>query len=240
MISLKQILVTAGALFSVAQSQQFIIQNWGNGQDTTNYTYKSLEAGRFTVDWVLGPGGNFVVGKGYRGSPDLVVNYTAKYNPQGNSYFGLYGFTSNPFVEFYVVEAFAEHNPSDNAGHSFYGYHNSDGAQYELWSKYNGNLRQYFAVRRTSRRGGTITFRNHYNAWKAAGLPAGTVGNTFIVVEGQQGRGNADITVGVRPTGTIAETPTPTTRSVVCETPTQTIGTVCRPRNAKRTEAYMV
>jgi len=80
-----------------------------------------------------------------------VVNFTANYNPQGNSYLALYGFTSNPRVEFYVVEAFAQHNPSDNAAHSFYGYHNSDGAQYELWSKYNGNLRQYFAVRRTNR-----------------------------------------------------------------------------------------
>lgn len=91
-----------------------------------------------------------------------MVNYTANYNPQGNSYLALYGFTSNPRVEFYVHEAFAEHNPSDNAGHSFYGYHTSDGAQYELWSKYNGDLRQYFSVRRTNRRGGTITFNNHY------------------------------------------------------------------------------
>lgn len=169
-----------------------------------------------------------------------MVNYTANYNPQGNSYLALYGFTSNPRVEFYVVEAFAEHNPSDNAGHSFYGYHTSDGAQYELWSKYNGNLRQYWSVRRTNRRGGTITFNNHYKAWVAAGLPMGSLGNTYIVVEGQQGRGNADITVGVRPTGSIRETPTPTTRSVVCVTPTQTIGTVCKPRAAKRTAAPYV
>jgi endo-1,4-beta-xylanase len=68
----------------------------------------------------------------------------------------------------------------------------------------------------------------------------GTLGNTFMVVEGQQGRGNADVTVGVRPTGSIKETPTPTTRSVVCVTATQTIGTVCKPRAAKRTAAAYV
>jgi hypothetical protein len=45
------------------------------GEDTTNYTYKSLAAGRFTLDWVLGPGGNFVAGKGYKGSPNLFVPY---------------------------------------------------------------------------------------------------------------------------------------------------------------------
>ena len=148
----------------------------------------------------------------------------------------LYGFSQNPFVEFYVVEAFAAHNPSDNAGHSFYGYHTSDGAQYELWSKYNGNLRQYFSVRRTNRRGGTITFNNHYRAFAAAGLPLGSLQNTFIVVEGQQGTGNADITVGVRPTGSIKETATPTTRTAVCMTTKQTIGTVCKPRATKRDE----
>lgn len=165
-----------------------------------------------------------------------MVNYTAKYNPTGNSYLALYGFSSNPRVEFYVVEAFAAHNPSDNAAQSFYGYHSSDGAQYELWSKYNGNLRQYWSVRRTNRRGGTITFNNHFKAWQAAGLPLGTLGNTFIVVEGQQGTGNADITVGVRPTGSIKETATPTTRTAVCMK-SPTIGTVCKAGQAKRTPA---
>jgi endo-1,4-beta-xylanase len=73
MFSLKLIITSIFTFFALAQSQQFIIQNWGNGERATNYTYKSLEAGRFTVDWVLGAGGNFVVGKGYRGSSNLYV-----------------------------------------------------------------------------------------------------------------------------------------------------------------------
>lgn len=73
MLALHLILFVLSTFSNLAQSQQFYIQNWGNGADTTNYTYKSLEAGRFTVDWILGPGGNFVVGKGYRGSPNLFV-----------------------------------------------------------------------------------------------------------------------------------------------------------------------
>jgi endo-1,4-beta-xylanase len=70
--------IIASALFAgltLAQGQQFYVQNWGNGDDATDYDYESLEAGRFTVDWVLGAGGNFVVGKGYRGSPNLYVQY---------------------------------------------------------------------------------------------------------------------------------------------------------------------
>jgi hypothetical protein len=83
MFSLKLILTSVCAFVSVAQSQQFLIQNWGNGERATNYTYKSLEAGRYTVEWVLGAGGNFVVGKGYRGSQNLFVHPqdTVEYEP---------------------------------------------------------------------------------------------------------------------------------------------------------------
>jgi endo-1,4-beta-xylanase len=73
MFSLKLLLITLSAFCSLSHSQQFQIQNWGNGEDATNYTYKSLEAGRFTLDWILGAGGNFVAGKGYRGSQNLYV-----------------------------------------------------------------------------------------------------------------------------------------------------------------------
>lgn len=75
MVSLKSIVFAFLTFFTVAQSQQFQIQNWGNGEPTTNYTYKSLAAGRFTLDWVLGAGGNFVAGKGYKGSQNLFVSH---------------------------------------------------------------------------------------------------------------------------------------------------------------------
>jgi endo-1,4-beta-xylanase len=73
MFSFKALLLALFTSLTFAQTQQFQIQNWGNGESTTNYTYKSLAAGRFTLDWILGPGGNFVAGKGYKGSPNLFV-----------------------------------------------------------------------------------------------------------------------------------------------------------------------
>jgi hypothetical protein len=71
MFSPKLAILTFFAFFAVGQSQQFQIQNWGNGKPTTNYTYTNLEAGRFKVDWRLGADGNFVAGKGYRGNQNL-------------------------------------------------------------------------------------------------------------------------------------------------------------------------
>jgi endo-1,4-beta-xylanase len=47
MFPFKLIIATIAAFSTIAQSQQFLIQNWGNGERATNYTYKSLEAGRF-------------------------------------------------------------------------------------------------------------------------------------------------------------------------------------------------
>jgi endo-1,4-beta-xylanase len=71
MVSFKLIVAPILAFCALAQSQQFYIQNWGNGNSGTNYTYQSLAAGRFTVDWLLTSGGNFVVGKGQPYMQDL-------------------------------------------------------------------------------------------------------------------------------------------------------------------------
>lgn len=81
----KLLVITLTSLFSLAHSQQFQIQNWGNGNAATNYTYKSLEAGRFTLDWILGAGGNFVAGKGYRGNANLFVSPSFHANPNSQS-----------------------------------------------------------------------------------------------------------------------------------------------------------
>ena len=73
MVSFTSILTALGVVSSLVHGQQFKIQNWSNGASTTNYNYTSLAAGRFTLDWVLGAGGNFVSGKGYSGSKNLWV-----------------------------------------------------------------------------------------------------------------------------------------------------------------------
>lgn len=62
--------------------------------------------------------------------------------------------------------------------------------------------------------GGTINTGNHFRAWEAAGLKLGKQNYMVMGIEGQQGSGEADITVGVRPTVAVPETPTSTYRSV--------------------------
>jgi endo-1,4-beta-xylanase len=72
MVSFTSTLLAVGTFTSAVLGQN-LIQNWGNGEETTNYTYTPLPNGRFLLDWVLGAGGNFVCGKGYPGSQNLCV-----------------------------------------------------------------------------------------------------------------------------------------------------------------------
>lgn len=49
----------------VKRQQRFATQYWAN--DQANLTWVNSPAGQYSVDWKNPSGGNFVVGKGYRG-----------------------------------------------------------------------------------------------------------------------------------------------------------------------------
>lgn len=64
------------------------------------------DAGNYAVTWDLGARGNLVVGKGWRtGSADRKVGYrAAAFDPGSNGYLTLYGWTTDPLIEYYVVD----------------------------------------------------------------------------------------------------------------------------------------
>jgi endo-1,4-beta-xylanase len=117
-----------------------------------------------------------------------------------------------------------QHNPSDNASATQYGTLQSDGGTYEIWQKErtnapsiigdNTNFQQYWSIRTKMHCGGTINTGNHFRAWAAAGLPLGKQNYMVMGIEGQQGAGSADITIGVSPTTKVPETTTSTYRSI--------------------------
>jgi endo-1,4-beta-xylanase len=59
-----------------------------------------------------------------------VISYTGKYTPNGNSYLSVYGWSTNPLVEYYILENFGTYNPSSGLTHK--GSLTSDGSTYDV------------------------------------------------------------------------------------------------------------
>lgn len=183
------------------------VTNNGTGKNC-GYTYEywkdsgngtlTLKPDGFSVDW---SGVNDLLGrKGLRpGSANLVVNYEADYQPSGNSYLCIYGWTRNPLVEYYIVDSWGNWRPPGGQGHV--GTVTSDGGTYDIYkiSKTgpnidgNGAFTQYWSVRTAKKTSGVITIGNHFTAWKNAGMSMGSFYEVSMTVEGYQSSGKADV-----------------------------------------------
>ncbi|KAK3208849.1 hypothetical protein GRF29_77g2227742 [Pseudopithomyces chartarum] len=189
--------LTRGAPQPVLEPRQNpnAIQNWSN--DFADVDFNNLAGGAFNVTWNNGFGGNFVVGKGYRPGGDMLFNYTGTFKTTGWAYLALYGWTTNPLVEYYVIESMGKHNPSDNASATQYGSLTSDGGTYEIWQKERinapsiigdkTNFQQYWSIRTKMHCGGTINTGNHFRAWEAAGLKLGKQNYMVMGLKGSRG-----------------------------------------------------
>jgi endo-1,4-beta-xylanase len=205
----KRITILFLVLFAGNLTAQTLSSNQVGKQGGYTYEFwKQNDQG--TSSMVLGDSGNFqvtwnnifnvVFRKGLRpGSKDVIINYSATYNPNGNSYLTVYGWTTNPLVEYYIVESWGSWRPP---GGTSKGVVTIDGVKYDLYQTTRTNqpsiegmktFPQFWSVRQTKNTSGTVNCASHFNMWASKQMNIGTMYEVSFAVEGYQSSGNADV-----------------------------------------------
>jgi endo-1,4-beta-xylanase len=185
-------------------------------KDNGNVTMKLGAGGSYSVQ--MSGINNSVVGKGWKPGSSHTINYSGNFNPNGNGYLALYGWTTNPLIEYYIVEDFGSYNPS--SGTTRLGSVSTDGSTYDIYRTQrvnqpsiigNATFYQYWSVRQNHRTSGTITTANHFNAWSRLGLTLGSHDYQIMATEGYQSNASSNITVSEGSNGGGGTTTGPTT-----------------------------
>jgi len=137
--------------------------------------------------------GDFVVGKGWRTGTTRNITFEGSTTAtSGTVLVSVYGWTTNPLIEYYVQEYTS--NGAGSAQGQKLGTVTCDGSVYDIWKHQQINqpsiqgtstFWQYISNRQSKRPGsGTITTKCHFDAWRALGLNLGSHNYQTLSTEG--------------------------------------------------------
>jgi hypothetical protein len=137
---------------------------------------------------------------------DFVETKTASSKP-GYSYVGIYGWSVNPCIEWYIVDDSYGTMPVNPGSGTSKGTASIDGGTYNLLLRpttgTGGNRcgssvtqwNQYYSIRTKARTCGQISISQHFAAWNAQGMTLGSVLEASILVEAGGGTGTVSFPV---------------------------------------------
>ena len=128
---------------------------------------------------------------------ELTFDYDVDYQPNGNSYLCVYGWTKSPLIEYYIVESWGTWRPP--GGTAKQRMYVDDGA-YDVYVTDRINqpsiigdttFKQYWSVRTAKKTKGTIHVNHHFYNWSQMGLKLGKMYEASLTIEGYQSEGKA-------------------------------------------------
>jgi hypothetical protein len=120
----------------------------------------------------------------------------------GYSFIGIYGWSTSPLVEYYIVDDWFGSGPPTGGG-TLKGSFEVDGGKYNIYTytrvnmpsiKGTATFTQFFSVRQTPRQCGHISITEHFNKWASLGMTLGKMYEAKILVEAGGGTGSIDFT----------------------------------------------
>ncbi|KAI1313289.1 concanavalin A-like lectin/glucanase domain-containing protein [Xylaria venustula] len=179
-----------------------------NARSNTNFNQDYVTGGsvsytpgtnQFSVTWSTSQ--DFVVGVGWQPGSSSPITYSGSFSvSSGLGSLSVYGWSTNPLVEYYVMET----NVGITVGGTLKGTFTSDGGTYQVWEHQQVNqpsiegtstFNQYISIRQSPRTSGTVTIQNHFNAWAGYGMSLGTLNYQVVAVESWSGSGSASQSV---------------------------------------------
>ena len=195
---------TAKAATTICSNQTgtnggYYYQMWSAGTGSACITLNSGNSYSATWSGI----GDFVAGVGWNPGSNHTVSFSSSLSASGGTTLvSLYGWSTSPLVEYYVMENYSGSPPT--AG-TYMGQVTSDGGTYNIYEHQQVNqpsiqgtatFEQYLAIRTSPTSSGTITTQNFFNAWASHGMNLGTLNYQILATESfGGGSGNSSVTV---------------------------------------------
>jgi endo-1,4-beta-xylanase len=195
------------------------IEMWtagGSGNKLIWYGPKERGGAAFRAEWknpndFLGRLGYYWGNGGHYSSygnlfADFTYTRSGRNTAGSYSYIGIYGWSRNPLIEYYIVEDwFGNQWQSDTSPMgtgttqgSVMGSYIMDGATYQVHKSTRTNapsidgtraFTQFFSIRQTPRKSGTISITEHFKQWSSLSMHLGNMYEAKFLVEAGGGIG---------------------------------------------------
>lgn len=179
----------------------------GNGASSaTFYSDGSMKCSAVNSDdYLCRSGMSFNSDKLYTQLDHMYADFKVSLSGQKNigySFIGIYGWSEDPMIEYYIVDTWAsQYKPGGTGwGWTKKGDYTVDGAAYEAWTHTQvdqwalhgkATFEQFYGVRKTGRSCGTIDITAHFAEWEKLGMKLGKMYEAKVLGEVGNGSGVA-------------------------------------------------